>query len=145
MFGTNCNKSERKRKILWIFRCPVPYTRESILHSGVCFRSTQKKLLSSAIIIKYYGRTPARYLLNEKTNCPMVLKVGMRRKEGRKEGNVLCNDALNTFYLWLYGVRHNIMVKDHSDSERENPLPPHGLLFPISSKGSFICIFPQKG
>ena len=27
------------------------------------------------------------------------------------------------------------MVKDHSDSERENPLLPHGLLFPISSKG----------
>ena len=24
----------------------------------------------------------------------------------RKEGNVLFNDALNTFYLWLYGVRH---------------------------------------
>ena len=29
----------------------------------------------------------------------------------------LFNDALNTFYLQLYGVRH--MVKDHSDSERE--------------------------
>ena len=27
------------------------------------------------------------------------------RKEGRKEGNVLFNDALNTFYLRLYGVR----------------------------------------
>ena len=27
-----------------------------------------------------------------------------------KERNVLFNDALNTFYLWLYGVRH--MVKD---------------------------------
>ena len=49
-----------------------------------------------------------------------------------KEGNVLFNDALNTFYLRLYGVIH--MVKDHSDSERGNPLPPHGLLFPISSK-----------
>ena len=48
-------------------------------------------------------------------------------QEGRKEGNVLFNDALNTFYLRLYGVRH--MVKDHSDSERGNPLPPHGLLF----------------
>ena len=36
----------------------------------------------------------------------------------RKEGNVLFNDALNTFYLRLYGVRH--MVKDHSDSEKEN-------------------------
>ena len=31
------------------------------------------------------------------------------------------------------------MVKYHSDIERPNPLPPHGLLFPISSKGSFIC------
>ena len=26
---------------------------------------------------------------------------------GRKEGNVLFNDALNTFYLRLYGIRHN--------------------------------------
>ena len=25
---------------------------------------------------------------------------------GRKEGNVLFNDALNTFYLWLYHIRH---------------------------------------
>ena len=35
----------------------------------------------------------------------------------------LFNDALNTFYLRLYGVKH--MIKDHSDSERGNPLPPH--------------------
>ena len=47
--------------------------------------------------------------------------------EGRKEGNVLFNDALNTFYLRLYGVGH--MVKDHSDSKRRsqnrdlNPVP----------------------
>ena len=60
-----------------------------------------------------------------------------------KEGNILFNDALNTFYLRLYGVRH--MVKDHSDSERGNLLPPHGLLFSISSKGSFICTIPQTG
>ena len=61
-------------------------------------------------------------------------------KEGRKEGNVLFNDALNTFYLRLYGIRH--MVKDHSDSERGNPLLPHWLLFPINSKGSFIRTTP---
>ena len=42
----------------------------------------------------------------------------------RKDGSVLFNDALNTFYLRLYGVRH--MVKDHSN-------------------GSFICIIPQTG
>ena len=64
-------------------------------------------------------------------------------EKGRKEGNVLINDALNTFYLRLYGVRH--MVKDHSDSERGNLLPPHGLLFPISSKVFFICTIPQTG
>ena len=45
---------------------------------------------------------------------------------GRKEGNVLFNDALNTFYLRLYGVGH--MVKNHTDSERGNPLPPHRVL-----------------
>ena len=55
---------------------------------------------------------------------------------GGEEGNVLFNDALNTFYLRLYGVRY--MVKDHSDSERGN-------LLPISSKGSFICTIPQTG
>ena len=37
------------------------------------------------------------------------------------------------------------MVKDHSYSKRGNLLLPHGLLFPISSKGSFICIIPQTG
>ena len=47
-----------------------------------------------------------------------------KTKEGRKW---FINDALNTFYLRLYGVRH--MVKLHSDRERGNPLPPHGLLF----------------
>ena len=57
------------------------------------------------------------------------------KKEGRK---CLFNDALNTFYLQLYGVIH--MVKGHSDREWGNPLPPHWLLFPISSKGLFICI-----
>ena len=46
------------------------------------------------------------------------------------------------FYLRLCGVRH--MVKDHSDSERGYPLAPHGLLFPISSKGSFIYIIPDR-
>ena len=48
----------------------------------------------------------------------------------------LFNDALNTFYLRLYGVEH--MVEDHSDSERGNPLPPHGLLFPIKREKCFI-------
>ena len=61
---------------------------------------------------------------------------------GRKE-MFLFNDTLNAFYLRIYGIRH--MVKDHSDSERGNLLPPHGLLLSINSKGSFICTIQQTG
>ena len=61
----------------------------------------------------------------------------------RKEGHVLFNDALNTFYLPIYGVIR--MVKDHTDSERGKTLPPHRLFFPINSKGYFICTTPNRG
>ena len=50
----------------------------------------------------------------------------------RKEGNVLFNDVLNTFYLRLYDVRHR--VKDHSDSEKGNPLPPIGYSFRLTAR-----------
>ena len=55
------------------------------------------------------------------------------------------------FYLtthsthFIYGYMASDMVKDHSDSEKENPLPPHGLLLSINSKGLFICTIPQTG
>ena len=65
------------------------------------------------------------------------------KKKSERERHALFNEALNTFYLRLYGVRH--MVKDHSDSEKGNPLPPHRLLLSINSKGSFICTIPQTG
>ena len=86
-----------------------------------------------------------------------------------KKGNVLFNDAPNTFYIWLYGIRHR--VKGHSDSEKGNLkiMKEGNVLFndalntfylwlygvrhrvkdhidnEISSKGSFICIIPQTG
>ena len=49
-----------------------------------------------------------------------MAEVEKRDREhiGERERNVLFNDALNTFYLRLYGVRH--MVKDHSDSKKGN-------------------------
>ena len=78
---------------------------------------------------------------SHKEQLKTKLMYGKSGKE--RKGNVLFNDALNTFYLRLYGIRH--MVKDHSDSERGNPLLPHGLLFSIDSKGSFICTIPQTG
>ena len=76
----------------------------------------------------------------DKIYCPMSKQANCLPD---RERNVLFNNALNTFYLRLYGVRY--MVKDHSDSEKGNPLPPHRLTLSINSKGSFICTIPQTG
>ena len=76
-------------------------------------------------------------------NCNDAFNINFVLSANTKERNVLFNDALNTFYLRLYGVRH--MVKDHSDSEKGNLLPPHRLLLSINSKGSFICTIPRTG
>ena len=84
----------------------------------------------------YYGAISRSF--NNERNAVTLKEVGEER-----ERNILFNDALNTFYLRLYGVRH--MVKDHSDSEKGNPVPPHRLLLSINSKGSFICTIPQTG
>ena len=47
------------------------------------------------------------------------------------QGDVLFNDSLNTFDLWLYGVGD--MVKNHWDSERESPATfsnlPHEIFY----------------
>ena len=59
--------------------------------------------------------------------------------DDNKEGNVLFIDALITFYIRLYGVNH--IVKDHSNSERENPLPTRGLLFPIQVRSGQVRVF----
>ena len=55
----------------------------------------------------------------------------------RKEGNVLFNDALNTFYLRLYGVRH--MLNDHSDRKEMFYLTTHSTHFIYGYMASDIC------
>ena len=55
---------------------------------------------------------------------------------------ILFNDALNTFYLRLYGVGH--MVNEHSDSEREETRIPTWATLSDWQQG-FICIIPQRG
>ena len=49
----------------------------------------------------------------------------------------------STRFIYGYMASDIIMVKGHLDSEIGNPLPPDGLLFPISRKGSFICTIPH--
>ena len=63
-----------------------------------------------------------------------------KRKEGRKE-----MFYLTTHSHFIYGYMASDMVKDQSDCEKGNPLPPHRLFFSINSKGSFICTIPLTG
>ena len=80
--------------------------------------------------------------ISSRTHVLWVWDQSSSGKEGKKEMFYLTMHSTH-FILRLYGVRH--MVKDHSDSERGNPLQPHGLLFLINSKCSFIYTTPQTG
>ena len=71
-----------------------------------------------------------RWISCRGTGMPLLFILEHYYVQRERERNYLFNDALNTFYLRLYGVRH--MVKDHSDSEKGNPLPPHRLLLSIN-------------
>ena len=65
---------------------------------------------------------------------------GLLDVEGRKEMFYLTMHSTHFIYGYMAS---DIWVKDHSDSEKGNLLPPYRLLLPISSKGSFICIIQQ--
>ena len=104
--------------------------------------------LSPNWLCRKWTLIPLGYSRNSNFTCVwftcFIALIKQCCEEGRKEGNVLFNDALNTFYLRSYGVRN--MVKDHGDSQIWNPLLIlHGLLFSISSKGSFICTISHTG
>ena len=72
----------------------------------------------------YFSSSLTGHHVGSSLFCSVVIDFG------RKEMFYLT--TLNTIYLRLYGVRH--MVKNHSYRERANPLPPHGLLYPITAR-----------
>ena len=72
---------------------------------------------------RYSNKFQYRFEMSQQIIWTEVLKASSKttsdtslEEKGRKDGNVLFNEALNTFYLRLYCVRH--MVKDHSESGR---------------------------
>ena len=72
-------------------------------HSGVRYVEKVKKRFS----------VQSAYKVERHVDLSAARNIVFRKKEG----NVLFNDAFNTFYLRLYCVRH--MVKDHSDREKK--------------------------
>ena len=115
--------------------------------ASACNRYTVRSLNKKPFTVAPYQTATANGIVRGVDRDILVVTENLEKSSNfavcPRERNVLFNDALNTFYLQLYGVRH--VVKGHYDSEKGNPLPPHRLLFPISSKGSFICIIPQTG
>ena len=94
-------------------------------------------------VLQFFWRLPM-FRFEEGTKClkhqfrktiRLFFKSIVDLSRNKKGSKCLFNDALNTFYLRLYGVRH--MVNDHSDSEKGNPLPPHRQLLSINRKGLY--------
>ena len=90
-----------------------------------CFSAMGRETLKRGlgIVVVGFPATPiiesrARFCLSAAHSKEMLDKVTDTLSPS-KEGNVLFNDALNTFYLRLYDVGH--MVEDHSDSRERKP------------------------
>ena len=93
--------------------------------------------------LSYYWFFPAKQKRTPTTILAVFASMPKTRShnaniKSRKEGNVYLMTHSTHF---IYGY----MVKDHSDSEKGNPLLPHRLLLSINSKGYFICTIPQTG
>ena len=77
------------------------------------FTFTQSELMSKKKKIHYANTDKNICSMADIFSVVLTVPVSGDNSE-RKEGNVLFNDVLNTFYLRLYGVRH--MVTEHSDN-----------------------------
>ena len=89
---------------------PLLLIDKSSLCGGSGFRFSLSEW-SLTICLTPYNRRLSASLNNT------FISLGVAEESGHAVGNVIFNDALNTFYLRLYGVGH--MVKYHSDSERK--------------------------
>ena len=105
------------------------YTRSYSLDSRLGTISLKMGTLCSDSALPALLPLPERILEVLLCQAPSAIRTG---STPRKEGSVLFNDALNIFYLRLYGVRH--IVKDHSECQKGNPLLPHRLFFLLTAR-----------
>ena len=126
--GENEEKKKKTPKRPSISGSVIP-----LLPSSLCYERTFSFVIRTCILVITFLVRVFRSTALALTQPCWKYKEYYIRKEGR---TFVFNYALNKFYLRL---------KDHSDSERRNPLPPLGLRFLISRKGSFIYTIPQTG
>ena len=87
-----------------------------LVQTAAATRSANHVSLNKSVLLVFLDGSPGiRGLFNQvyfkgpDDRCVSFLQASRKddNMDGRKEGNVLFNDALNTFYLRLYCVRHN--------------------------------------
>ena len=78
-------------------------------------------------------------IVRKETRCR---HIGYSYQEGRKEMFYLTTHSTHFIYGYMAS---DIWLRTFLIVRKEPPLPPHRLLFPINSKGSFICTIPQTG
>ena len=69
-------------------------------------------------------------------------EIDIWRSAGKEEVFYLTTHSTHFIYSYMAS---DIWLRTILIVRKENLLLPHGLLFPISSKGSFICTIPQTG
>ena len=121
---------------IWLRTILIVRKETRCRHIGYSFRLASRVLLYSSVVERPLIK---RWVIG---SIPRVGPIEPFLVPAWKEMFYLTTHSTN-FILRLYGVGR--MVKDHSYSERGNPLPPHGLLFPINRKGFFICTISQTG
>ena len=94
-------------------------------------------------ILPMCGNNP--FASNKDKGCDLCTSCegGLIPVQREREMFYLTTHSTLNILSTVIGIRH--MVKDHSDSEKGNPLPPPRLLLSINSKGSFICTIQQTG
>ena len=76
---------------------------------AICESGEWKNTLYNVYLMTYSNH----WWDHDMTDCLLAgVTLHRGKKTGRKEGNVLFNDALNTFYLRLYGIGH--MVREET-------------------------------
>ena len=114
-----------------LINCFFNLTVQSLNTFYMQSRTVSWTLLCDVSYVSFH-RQDSTYHIVYYTSCAALVRNSS--VEGRKEENVLFNDAQHILFCG-YMVLNTIMLKNHSD----------GLLFSISSKGSFTCTIPQIG
>ena len=129
---TSFTKQMNTGSAIYLLVSPSPFrwveVGECILCCTCRCRYSSKHSVRSAVAATLHrkraglgGRAPS-CLYSCETENKKITYISLEEREcfsnaESKEGNVLFNDALNTFYLRLYGIRH-IVKDDPSHHER---------------------------